>query len=1091
MKLFYSVVLCFFVGLFFVPTTVSFAQSHLKFQHLTVDNGLSNNIITCILQDRMGFMWIGTQDGLNRYDGKNIRIFRNLPTDSTSLTDNWIGKIAEDSEGNLWISTQNALHSYNPLSGKFKRYHRNLKDSSSYQGYWTEQLITILGKKEIWLQGDINSDKDRIRYQRYNPKTDKFDNYSCYLSEAQQKGTIPKSLFEYQGEFYGGGGAFRFDRKQNKFMPIHQNQTLPIILDRGAFTLDNKGNIWLVGINGTTVYNLTEQKYTQIWGEDRSIKGERDFRVRATAYDAFFSPTTHTIWVAAFGGLVQINPQTGETTRYLSNQYDNYSLKAKSNHTVYEDNNHNLWVGTDGGGVSYVSLRPKFYHEYPRFSKKQATLSLPNVRSFAEDEEKNIWIATADGLNYWDKKKYIIYIQDSITLKKKGTANYFTSLVFNKNDQKLYLGSWGAGLHTFDIGQKKFEYLSLENSNTPNIKERITNCGWGFLNQVALDKDGNAWIVDWGCGYGLNKYDKVSKSFISYSDTSLMPQNKVELLITFLSLPNEKILAGTNAKGLFVFDKQAGRYQNRTFSYNINDKTSLSADEITDIYQSKAGQIWVGTSNGLNLMQADSSFVRFTKADGLPSDYISGISEDSKGNLWISTKAGISQMKMQSKQFTNFNISDGLQGNDFNERSVFKSSTGELFFGGSNGFNYFHPDSVEVRKNTLAPKVVFTDFKVFDKNLETDTSIVSKKYIALNHDENDLNVNFIALDMSAPAKNQYQYRLVLLDNAWFNIGNNDKLETKAWISLGNNTSLTLPRIGYGKYALQIMGSNNDGVWSENEKMAMLYIDIAPPFYFTKWFLILMLLVAICSIWWFYRRRSQALRQKNEELESQVKDRTKRIEEQKEEIKVQKEEIEVQNEDLSSANKELLELRRVQQHRTINDFKGLFGNLKDDNGQVLPQYQDVAGKLLAIATTQERLAKSTKADDYISITEEIPAFMQNVKEVMGAKKLNIQTDIGKFELRLNKSNALLYLIDELARNAIKHAFAATAQPEVSLFLHQENGALRLIFKDNGSGLPEGKKPRVIHDLVANLNGTVKISNENGTVYDMVLRANLKG
>lgn len=185
------------------------------------------------------------------------------------------------------------------------------------------------------------------------------------------------------------------------------------------------------------------------------------------------------------------------------------------------------------------------------------------------------------------------------------------------------------------------------------------------------------------------------------------------------------------------------------------------------------------------------------------------------------------------------------------------------------------------------------------------------------------------------------------------------------------------------------------------------------------------------------------------------------------------------------------LKEVASHRTVNDFKGLFGNLKDDNGQILPQYQDVAGKLLAIATTQERLAKSTKADDYISITEEIPDFMQNVKEVMGAKKVNIQTDIGKFELRLNKSNALLYLIDELVRNAIKHAFANTTQPEVSLSLHQENGVLHLIFKDNGSGISEGKKPAIIHELVENFNGMVKVSNENGTVYDMVLKANLKG
>ncbi len=1035
-------------------------------------------------------MWIGTQDGLNRYDGKNIRIFRNIPTDSTSLTDNWIGKIAEDSEGNLWISTKKALHRYSPIWGKFKRYHKSHQDSSSYSGDWNNQLISIQNKKEIWLFSFKDSVKDRICYQRYNPKTDKFDNYCCYLSEAQQKGTIPYSLFEYEGELYGGGGAFRFDRKQNSFLSIHKNQTSPISLDRHAFTLDNKGNIWFMNITGTTVYNLKTQRYEQTWADDKSVKEDRDFLVHTTVYNAFFSPTTHTIWAATFGGLVQLNIGKGEITRYLPNQYDSYSLRSRVAITVYEDNNHNIWVGTDGGGMSYTSLRPKFYHEYPRYSEGQTTLSNPNVMSFGEDEENSIWLATFNGINHWDKKKYTVYTQDSIILKKRGTANYFTCLVYHKNDQKLYLGTWGAGLHTFDIQQKKFAYLSLENSNMPNIKERFTRCGWGFINQVIMDKENDAWIADWGCSYGLNKYDKVSESFISYSDTSLMPQNKAYLLTTFLLLPNEKMLVGTTSNGLFVFDLQSGRYQNRTFRYNLSDKTSLSADEITHIYQSKAGQIWVGTSNGLNLMEEDSTFTKFKTEDGLPSNFICAISEDSKGNLWISTKAGISQMKVQNKQFTNFSLPDGLQGNNFNERAAFKSSTGELFFGGSNGFNYFYPDSVEVRKNRLAPKVVFTDFKVLAKTLETDTSIVSKKYIALNHHENDLNVSFIALDMSAPAKNQYQYRLVLLDNAWFNIGNQDNLKTKAWISLGNNTSLTLPRISYGKYALQIMGSNNDGVWSENEKMATLYIDIAPPFYFTKWFLALMLMIVICGSWWYYKRRNQALRKQNEELESQVKVRTQSIEEQKEEIKVQKEEIETQNETLSKVNRELQELRRVQQHRTVNDFKGLFGNLKDDNGQVLPQYQDVAGKLLAIATTQERLAKSTKADDYISITEEIPAFMQNVKEVMGAKNLAIQTDIGKFALRLNKSNALLYLIDELVRNATKHAFANTAQPELSLSLHQENGALRLIFKDNGSGLPEGKKPAIIHELVENFNGTVKVSSEDGTVYDITLKVKLK-
>ncbi len=311
MKLLYRILLCSLLAFAVLNAKVGIGQAHLKFQHLTVDNGLSNNVVTSILQDRLGFMWIGTEDGLNRYDGKNIVIFKHTPTDSSSLADNLIGEMVEDGEGNLWIGTIKALHRYNPRSGKFKRYHRNLKDSSSYQGSdWDKQLRIAFNKKEVWLKAH-HPDSKGICYQRYNPQTDKFERYVCPLSEAQQKVVMPHGLFEYQGELYGVGGFFRFDRAQNKFIAIHQNQTPPIKMDHQAFALDGKGKVWFVGKYGTMVYDLKSQQYIQTWADNRSINGAMNYCLDVTTYQVFFSPTTNTLWAATFEGLAQMNLQTG------------------------------------------------------------------------------------------------------------------------------------------------------------------------------------------------------------------------------------------------------------------------------------------------------------------------------------------------------------------------------------------------------------------------------------------------------------------------------------------------------------------------------------------------------------------------------------------------------------------------------------------------------------------------------------------------------------------------------------------------------------------------------------------------------------
>jgi DNA-binding NtrC family response regulator/ligand-binding sensor domain-containing protein len=817
----------------------------LKFERLSLEEGLSQSIVEGIVQDSQGFMWFCTEDGLNRYDGYNFTVLRSNPEDQASLSQNHTLAILQARDGNLWIGAFNGgLNMYDPSTEKITIFRTNPADPSSL---CNDMVRSIYQDSDgfLWIGTDGGLSK-------LNPQTKKIINFyhDPHQPRSISNNTIRSICADNEGRLWlaTDNGLNRYDEEQNIFIryyndPVNQNSLSHNQVRK--ITCSRSGALW-IGTDGGGLDKLSfaiggMPQFTHY------IHDETDpASISHNSIYSLFEEDNGILWIGTNGGGLNIfNPNTNSFSHFIYDPLDSQSISYDEIYDIYQDNAGVIWLGTYGGGICKFS---KLSQQFAHFKKRLNVANSLNhdiVWSILEDDDGILWIGThGGGLNRFDRNTntWTHYLHDPDDPRSIGHNIVRTINMDDQND--LWLGTNGAGISHFDRQTEKFVNYRHDANNPKSISHDHIRC-------VFRDSNGFFWIGTYGGG--LNKFNQETGAFKHYRHD---PQNQNSIcndyIRTVIEDKNGFLWIGTQGGGLNKLDPRTDEFT--LFINNPDDTTTISNDFIFSIIEQEDGTFWLGTyGGGLNKFNPTTGQCeRFTTNHGLASNSIYGVVIDFSNNLWISTSNGMSQFNPHAKIFTNYNIDDGLQSTEFNGGSYFKSASGELFFGGINGFNAFYPD--QIRQNEHIPPIVITSFFKFNKKTKLADPIGSTKVLKLSHKDYFFSFEFVALDFASPNQNQYAYKMKGLDKDWIYTN-----WTKRFAGY-----TTLPP---GKYAFIVKGSNNDGVW--NEKGASIKIIIAPPFWKTPWFILIIFCCVVLALYTLYNMRTRSARQKRRELEKSV------------------------------------------------------------------------------------------------------------------------------------------------------------------------------------------------------------------------------
>lgn len=763
--------------------------------------------------------------GLNRYDGYHFKIFLHDPRDSGSLSDNAIRRILEGPGGNLWIETNAGFNIFNPLTEKFTTNTVAVLKEAGIEG----TVITDL-KRDV--NGDFWFLSGRQTLYRYSEKTKKSK-------------VIFKSLFQ-QNEI----SAFAFDKKQLCYI-IHSNGIITVLNTADGKIVSTNGIPASVFGANPLIYSLFIDRENELWiyanadipagvlrwnpatGEHKLLrKDSGDVRLNNNLVVSAQQDDQGNIWICTdHGGINIYNKKTNTIQYLLHNGDERKSLSQNSISASYKDNSGIIWLGTYKQGISYYHENIIKFQVFKHQSSDPSSLPFDDVNRFVEDAKGNIWIGTnGGGLLYFDRatNQFIQYKH------QPGNPNSISNNVivslFIDHQQKLWIGSYFGGLDCYDNG--KF----LHYKNDPDDPNSLSdNRVW----EIYEDAKKNLWIGT--LQGGLNRLDREKNIFYRLNSTQ---ENSIHsnYVCAFAEDEQGSLWVGTGY-GIDVIDK------NNNINYYNAENALLSNNNVITMFRDSRGLMWVGTRDGLNVFDRESkSFHSFKTTEGLPGNTIVNILEDEERHLWISTNNGLASItvlqdknKVISIRSVNYDELDGLQGTEFNENAALKISSGEMIFGGANGFNLFRPSSIKPDKATSA--IVLTDLQLFNRSVVIGEkindrvilfqSVSETSEIQLRHNENILAIEFAALNFSNPEKIKYAYRLDGFNDEWV-------------YTDGDMRKAVYTNLDPGTYTFRVKASDEDGQWSDKE--TTLQIHIKPPFWKTPLAFILYVLVIALALW---------------------------------------------------------------------------------------------------------------------------------------------------------------------------------------------------------------------------------------------------
>jgi ligand-binding sensor domain-containing protein len=816
-----------------------------------VKEGLSQGNVWSVHQDKFGFTWIATEDGLNLYDGYTCTIFRNSPGDSTSISNNYTRCIAEDKEGNIWIGTREGLNMYDRKMNRFNRF-PDLTDKDSPANSFIFSLF--VDSKDNLCIGTAQS------LSVYNLQTKK---YKQHFHDPANPASLPlgavRSITEdnlHQLWIATMGGLSKYNAAEVSFTNYYHDVENPKSISSNqvsALYADNANNLWVGTFDGgLNKMNIGKEIFTRY---PHNPDNSKDPASVASHYIYSISGDKQgNIWLATDKGLNLMDGANATFTHYTRSADDESSIRSNNVTHIFFDINDRMWVSTRFGGVN---IYDKGQHKFLHFKQSSAGLnsvSGNNITSFTEDEKGNFWIAVdGDGLNYYDRATGLFTTLLNQPTDPNSLSNNKVLSVKIARSGGMWIGYWNGGVDYYDRKTKKFKHYKNDPENPQSLSHN------SILN-IFVDSKDNVWVATWG--NGLNKYDPAIDGFKRYTHDPNDPKTLRSSLITYLAEDHlGRIWLGTEQEGVIAFDPETETFTNYK---QTGGKGDISANGVNVIFEDSKKRLWVGTTFGLNLFDWNTqTFKGYHMNDGLPNETILGILEDDKGNLWLSTNKGLSKFQPEAVSFTNYDELDGLQDYQFNRWAFLRLSSGELLFGGINGFNLLNPNTIY--SNKYKPPVYITDFKLFNKSVSIDGDVLQQNImltqeINLRYKENFISFEFAALNYLQPEKNQYKYML-------------EGLQTE-WVDAGSDRRAAYTNLSPGEYTFRVSASNNDGVWSD--KMASVKITIVPPFWQTWWFISALVIIGVYSIIYYLKYQKRKVRSEQEKLNAIIEERTREI-----------------------------------------------------------------------------------------------------------------------------------------------------------------------------------------------------------------------
>jgi ligand-binding sensor domain-containing protein/signal transduction histidine kinase/DNA-binding response OmpR family regulator len=799
----------YYILLFFLlfHQNISGQDKPVLFSHLTTNEGLSHSSVNCILKDKYGFLWFGTNDGLNKYDGYTFKVFRNRPDNPKTIPYNYIMCLSEDKSGELWIGT----------SGRgIVKYNRGDDSFTSYGG----GIIFFIYESSdsiIWVG---TSDGLKV-LDRKSKKIMPASSEQIQLSAIEN--LITSNVYEDSRRnlwIVNSGGIFFLDKKSGELKNI-ESFHVPYLDHRiGKILEDRNGDIWTGTSNGLYVFR---------YRNDGLVEQRNDLRIPDELNKSIFSMCINkdqSIWVGKMDGLALFDPVKGTCKSFGKDPLDDQSLNHDYIRSLYMDDQEILWAGTLGGGVNKYDKNQLAFKRRRIFSPENPRLITNAVTSFEEDPSGNIWIGTERGGAFlWE-----ISGNQFIPFYPGSEKNYFPSysvgtLKLSRDKQVLWLGTADHGLVEINIKTKT---------------RRVFNAGNGklqhnFVTSIMEDREGKIWVATAG---GISILNKITGE----AEDNIFQNVFVRTL--FQDTDGSIWIGGYY--GIHIYDPYK-----KTFVHLNPDNSNMSNGIINSIFRDSEDNIWVGTKGGGLLLyeRKNKKFISFSEDQGLANNIVNSIVEDDQGYLWISTSKGISRFDRRKHTFKNYTRADGLQSNDFTMGASYVTAAGKILMGSADGFNVFSPEDDKINPNI--PAVAITDFQLFHQSLPAEMYNYRENgnaipQITLSYDQTVFSIEFAALSYTVPEKNQYAYMLEGFDKNWHYTG-----QRKA----------TYTNLDPGEYIFRVIASNNDGVW--NKKGTSLKIIIVPPFWKTKMAYLLYVLLVIAILYYIYREIKARERLKNE------------------------------------------------------------------------------------------------------------------------------------------------------------------------------------------------------------------------------------
>jgi signal transduction histidine kinase/ligand-binding sensor domain-containing protein/DNA-binding response OmpR family regulator len=840
--------------MFTIAPCLGFSQDpRIKFEHIGTREGLSQINVNCIIQDSRGFMWIGSRNGLNRYDGYKFITYRYDSKNDNSISNNLIASLVEDRDGNIWVATQSGLNKYDRNTGTFTRYLHDNKNINSLSNNIVNRL-TIDSDGNLWIatqEGGLDCFEITKKIFRHHLHSNSDansiadDNVRTVFEDSQHNlwvGTASEGLSLY-------------NKKNNSFSKFPYRD--PIIKNTAGSNViciieNNKDQLW-IGSQEDGLYLF-----------DKTNKTFKCFKHRENSANSISSNTVYSLkkdadgnlWIGTEnGGLSILDTKTYKFYSYHHDEVDDNSINGNSIYSICSDRLGNMWLGAFSGGVNLFKKTTSSFTLY-RHNASPGSLSNNFVLSLFEDKQKNIWVGTdGGGINKLDPQNGTFTNYQHKPENEKGISGNYVLIVNQDADNDIWMGTWGNGISIFNPKTQKFKYLTKNPANPNSLS------GNNVYNLIHT-RDKKTWISVFGGG--LDSYDKKTNTFKNFKFDVNDPHSiSSDYIYSILEDKKGNLWVGTSDAGLDLLDRKTNTF---THFHHDEKRNSLSNNGVTDIFEDSKGNLWLCTLSGLDLFNPETKhFTVFAKKDGLPSDITYAIKEDNYGKFWVSTNSGLSEYDPLTKSFKNYTTEDGVQGEEFKPHSALKASDGKLYFGGINGFNAFFTSQV-LSPIAFSPLVI-TSFEVFNKPLaiaknSADPSplkqdISDTKSITLSYKQSVFSIEFAALDFGSADKKQYAYKLEGFDPEWNYVGSK------------NAASYT--NLSPGTYIFKLKYKNSAGLWSPVKDV--LQINIIPPFWLTWWFIVLVTLFVGAVIYAVFKYRVKAIKLHQLELEKQVRERT--------------------------------------------------------------------------------------------------------------------------------------------------------------------------------------------------------------------------